>query len=122
MAAAAVPDLLICPGAQRILTVLCQLCSRDCTSDIHTGSTKHSLWATAEPCPLSWEKREKILDLKDRLNIQTVDFEYGLREKSHKVPFEQREPTYGRCRKEGETKYKAYVTFISFSLNLQVMN
>ena len=122
MAAAAGPDLLSCPSAQRILTVLCQLCRLDCTSDIHTGSTKRSLWATAEPCSLSWEKKEKILDLKDRLNIQTVDFEYGLREKSHKVPFEQREPTYGRCGKEVEIKYTAYVTFISFSFNLQVMN
>ena len=67
-------------------------------------------------------KKEKILDLKDRLNIQTVDFEYGLQEKSHKVPFEQRELTYSRCGKVGEIKYTAYVTFISFSFNLQVMN
>lgn len=104
MAAAAGPDLPICPGAQRVLAVLCQLCSLDCTSNMHTRSTIHSLRAAAKPCSPSWERREKILDLKDRLNIQTVDFEYGLREKPHKVPFEQREPTYGRCRKEGETK------------------
>ena len=82
----------------------------------------------AQPVGYSWAlftllgKKEKILDLKDRLNIQTVDFEYGLREKSHKVPFEQREPTYCRCGKEVEIKYTAHVTFISFSINLQVMN
>ena len=36
------------------------------------------------------KRRKKILDLKDRLDIQTLDLENWLQEQSQEVPFEQR--------------------------------
>lgn len=123
MAAAAGPDLLGCPGAQRILPILSQPCSLGCMHFPHPDQ-KHK----AQPVgyggalfALLGKKKKKILDLKDRLNIQTVDFENWLQEQSHEVPFEQRgNPPMVDAGRRGRSSIK-HVTFISFSFNLQVI-
>ena len=51
---------------------------------------KHKAYPVGSNWALFTFLEKKILYLKDSLNIPTVDFEYLLEQKSHKVPFEQR--------------------------------
>ena len=110
------------PRAQRVLHILCQPCRLGCASLSQTRSTKPSLWATRSPVCPPGEKKEKDSWYQGR--TWHTDSRLGKLAAgtiSGDAIWPKSEPSYGRCGKEGEIKYKAYVTFISFSFNLQVI-